>query len=109
NFPREWIDRHIAGEYLRDDPVGRAALKSITPFAWHTAIELFGQTDRARMIVRESEDFGLVDGIAFPCIDLRNRAAVASLATDRSLDIAPYLVVILHGIIQALYSRLWEI
>ena len=109
NFPPEWIERHIAKEYLRDDPVGRAAFQSTTPFDWHTAIELFGQSDRARKIVRESYEFGLVDGITFPCIDLRNRAAVASLVADRRVDIAPYLVVILQGIIPLLYSRLWEI
>lgn len=109
NFPRAWIEHHIANEYLRDDAVGRAALKSTTPFAWHTAIELYGQSDRARKIVQESYDFGLVDGIAFPCVDLRNRAAVVSIATDRRVEFAPLLVVILHGIIQVLYGRLWEI
>lgn len=109
NFPSEWHQRYVEGEYLRDDAVAKAAFSSVAPFSWHKAIERFGDSDRARQIARESCEFGLVDGVSFPHLDLNNRAAIASIVTDTKVDLAPHLVIVLQGMMPLLYERFWEI
>lgn len=109
NFPKEWQEHYVDNEYLKDDAIALAALVSTVPFTWHKAIETFGRSPRAQMIARGWRSYGLIDGVTFPLIDPRNRMAVASVATGRKVDIAPYLVVILQGVIPLVYDRFWQI
>ena len=64
NWPPEWIQKWVDGNYVFHDPVFQYALKNHEPFFWSTAYKYASKI--GKQILEESRQFGFDDGIAIP-------------------------------------------
>lgn len=64
NWPSEWIERWVDGNYVFHDPVFQHALRTGKPFLWSSTYDQASKM--GKRILEESRSFGLVDGIAIP-------------------------------------------
>ena len=64
NWPKEWIEHWVDGNYVFHDPVFQHAIRTREPFFWSSTYDQ--ATKMGKRILEESRKYGLVDGIAIP-------------------------------------------
>lgn len=80
DFPREWFERYVAGDYLRIDPVARHSRTTALPFAW-SEVPLDRDHDHDGLrVMNEAREYGLVSGFAVPIHLEGATQAIVSLA-----------------------------
>ena len=85
NWPRGWVERYLAQEYVRCDPVIRKLKRTDQPFLWSEAP--YARSDgRAHRVMNEATEFRLNDGLCVPIYTNAGHAGV-SFASDQ-IDLA---------------------
>lgn len=81
NWPRGWVERYLAQEYVRCDPVIRRLKRTDQPFLWSEAP--YSRSDaRAHRVMNEATEFQLNDGLCVPIYTNGGQAGV-SFASDQ--------------------------
>ncbi len=76
----DWMKHYMNNEYYRDDPIfnyGKTARRS---FTFEEALDNFGLNERSRLIMLESEKYGLKEGFAVPLRSSDDHLALFSIA-----------------------------
>lgn len=66
NYPQEWMARYFDQHYIEVDPVYKMMLVSQKPYTWAKARDSMPETQRAKQLRNEANEFQLRDGIAIP-------------------------------------------
>ena len=85
NWPSGWVERYLAQEYIRCDPVVRKLRRTDQPFLWSEAAYARGDA-RADRVMKEATEFQLNDGLCVPIYTNAGHAGV-SFASDH-IDLA---------------------
>jgi LuxR family transcriptional activator of conjugal transfer of Ti plasmids len=65
NYPRDWLDRYLAGNYFEIDPVVATGKRSLEPFAW-SGKHMSRHGAAVRRIAGEASEFGINSGVSIP-------------------------------------------
>jgi DNA-binding CsgD family transcriptional regulator len=84
-YPPAWIERYLAREYFKVDPVIQHLQKSTLPVLWDASAP--GWTEKAAEFWEDAQLFGLRAGLSFAVHAHPGVVGVFSLARDRSLDL----------------------
>jgi len=66
DYPQQWAEIYIRGDYGRIDPVRRACERSFTGFAWHDLSRYITLTKRDRKMLHVGSENGLSNGYTVP-------------------------------------------
>jgi len=81
NWSMEWIDRWLNKNYVLHDPIVKFAARTHRPFFWDTAYDR--GTKAGKLILNESKEFKLGDGMAIPIATEFGPLGCISLGTDK--------------------------
>lgn len=65
-WPRGWFERYLALNYFHADPVAHYVRQTGQPAVWSKALDNRVLSSKARKIMSEAGEFGLVDGLTIP-------------------------------------------
>jgi LuxR family transcriptional regulator, quorum-sensing system regulator SolR len=102
-YPPRWLERYLALDYFKEDPIVRHAESSTLPALWGD------QRFHARASAgfwEEARSFGLSAGVSFAVHEQPAATGIFSLARDRSLDLPPAELAALVGRAQIFASLL---
>ena len=83
-YPQEWVDRYLAKEYFKIDPLVRQAYTSTLPSIWD---EQQFHDGKAREFWEEAKAFGLKSGLSFAVHEQPGVVGIFSLSRDRVVDL----------------------
>lgn len=89
-FPAGWMERYLAREYVRIDPIIERIQSDLSPFQWSDAVR-FTKPQNAQLaatMLGEAGEFALNDGFAVPMLTLDGSVAAVSLGGDK-VDLPP--------------------
>lgn len=89
-WPPPWLKRYVEKNFFRDDPVVNLVRHANRAIVWSEAINYNALAPKARQVMREAADFGLVDGVTIPIFSQSGFVALFSLAGRRVSLSAPY-------------------
>jgi LuxR family quorum-sensing system transcriptional regulator CciR len=82
NYPRHWCERYFERKYDEVDPVVRRTPMLSTPFLWDHLLITEQLSARERVVIEESRDAGLKNGISVPLFGRSGRVSVLSFASS---------------------------
>jgi LuxR family transcriptional activator of conjugal transfer of Ti plasmids len=89
NYPNEWQQRYLEGNYPAIDPIVRTARVRLQPFTWEMGNPRSAKTRKIRGFYEEANDFGIRSGISIPVRTAFQHISMLTLASDKpslSLD-----------------------
>lgn len=81
NFPQEWCDRYFERNYQKIDPVVRRAPTFAGPFVWNQLVDQCHLQRSEELVLAESREAGLKQGISVPLFGPLGRVSVVSFAS----------------------------
>jgi LuxR family transcriptional activator of conjugal transfer of Ti plasmids len=87
NYPAEWQEIYLQGNYAAIDPVVTIAKRSMHPFQW-SQDENAGTSADAVRFFNQAADFGIRSGLSIPVRGGFGRTALLTLASDRPVSAA---------------------
>lgn len=82
NYPTEWQEIYLQGNYAAIDPVVTTAKRAMHPFPW-SQNENAGSSPGAVRFFNQAADFGIRSGLSIPVRGGFGRTALLTLASDR--------------------------
>ncbi len=82
-WPKGWFERYLELDYFHADPVANMVRQTGRPVIWSKALELRTLPARARRIMAEAGEFGLVDGLTIPLHSTSGARGIFSFAGTR--------------------------
>lgn len=107
-WPKEWLDRYDARDYVHVDPVIAALKETTRPVVWSATQYDQSRGSRAALLMNEARELGLGEGISVPIYSLSGFQAAVSFGAEK-LDVTPELKGALHLIAIYAHSRLREL
>ncbi|KGD99580.1 MULTISPECIES: LuxR family transcriptional regulator [Rhizobium/Agrobacterium group] len=107
-WPPAWFERYLRKNYFRDDPVVNLVRRADRAIVWSETIDNQALPPKARQVMREAADFGLVDGITIPIFTRSGFAGIFSVAGKKVSLPAPHRD-LLHIIAIRAYTRLRDL
>ncbi|WP_349956579.1 LuxR family transcriptional regulator [Rhizobium sp. ZPR3] len=93
SYPKPWVTRYLAKNYICFDPVVKIARLAQAPFEW--SFESLSSTSQEEaQIMREAAEFGIRAGVSVPVKLPYDAFGMLTLAADSAtfhLDLEPYL------------------
>ena len=88
NYPSEWQQRYLEGNYPTIDPIVKTARARLQPFTWGLGNPRSAKTRAVRGFYEEAYDFGIRSGISIPVRTAFQHISMLTLASDKpSLDL----------------------
>jgi DNA-binding CsgD family transcriptional regulator len=81
NFPQEWCDHYFERKYYEIDPVVRRAAAFSGPFVWDQLGQRCQLQSGEQLVLAESREAGLKNGISVPLFGPLGRVSVVSFAS----------------------------
>lgn len=81
NFPSHWCKRYFERKYHEFDPVVRRTPMAAKPFVWDHLLKREQLNARERLVMEESREAGLRNGISVPLFGPSGRLSVLSFAS----------------------------
>ncbi|WP_244914833.1 helix-turn-helix transcriptional regulator [Rhizobium sullae] len=107
-WPREWFERYLRNNYIHRDPVVDLVRQNDKPIIWSKAIDHRGLAPKARQIMKEAAQFGLVDGLTIPLHSTAGLDGVFSVSGPR-LDISTEENNLLRIVAASAFARLLDL
>jgi LuxR family transcriptional regulator, quorum-sensing system regulator BjaR1 len=104
-WPGEWFERYVAENYVHVDPVIYRTKTSDDAFVWSEVIDSKKLSFRARRVMNEATEFGMMDGFSVPLHTADGLQAIVTYAT-RKVDLSPEARGALHIISIYAHNRL---
>lgn len=82
NYPAQWVDRYLNGQYQLFDPVIELAASSNRPFYWGQGRFLRTLRKAQRQVFDEARAFGIASGLAIPLHGPDGAVGVFCVAAD---------------------------
>jgi LuxR family transcriptional regulator, quorum-sensing system regulator BjaR1 len=82
-WPKGWFDRYLKLDYFHADPVANLVRQTGRPVIWSKALQLRNLPAKARRIMAEAAEFGLVDGLTIPMHSTAGAKGIFSFAGTR--------------------------
>ncbi len=82
NYPAEWQDIYLHGNYAAIDPVVTIAKRAMHPFPW-SQDENSGSSPETVRFFNQAADFGIRSGLSIPVRGGFGRTALLTLSSDR--------------------------
>lgn len=82
-WPRAWFERYLKLDYFHADPVANLVRQTGQSVIWSKALDQQALPAKARRIMEEARDFGLVDGLTIPLHSIRGFGGIFSVAGRR--------------------------
>ena len=83
HWPPGWLERYLERNYFHSDPVANLVRQSDKPTVWSRFLGKQALGSKARRIMEEAGDFGLVDGITVPLHSHAGLTGLFSVAGKR--------------------------
>ena len=93
-WPEDWTKRYVEHNYVQDDPIIAKTKTSTLPFSWNE-VPNETMTPRARRIMDEAKEFGLVEGISVPIYTTHGFQAIVTIGA-KNLRLSPDEKAALH-------------
>lgn len=74
-FPQDWVDRYVAKDYFKIDPIIAASMTMREPFHWFDVGSLVKLTPEQQDYLADLRAHGMVDGLAVPVFSSVGTAA----------------------------------
>lgn len=87
-WPREWYARYTRANHYKHDPCVRQCFATIEPFAWSELPQGFLENPKAKLVMNEATDCGLMEGLCVPLHDVYGFQAVVTMAGEK-IEIPP--------------------
>jgi LuxR family transcriptional regulator, quorum-sensing system regulator SolR len=81
-FPRQWLDRYLAGSYFKIDPLVKHTQSSSLPAIWQDQVF---HDRKSEEFWEEAKSFGLNTGLSLSMRDHPGMTGIFSLARDRPI------------------------
>jgi DNA-binding CsgD family transcriptional regulator len=81
NYPANWCERYFERKYYEIDPVVRRAPTLLRPFLWRQLADQCHLHTREQLVLNESSEAGLKQGISVPLFGPLGRVSVVSFAS----------------------------
>lgn len=94
HWPPAWCRRYLKCNYIHTDPIVRILLGSGRPVRWSEALKGRAIPARAKRVMDEAKEFGLVDGLTIPLYTKSGIAGVFSLG-GKDLRLSPSQITVL--------------
>jgi LuxR family quorum sensing-dependent transcriptional regulator len=101
-WPLGWADHYVSSRFYRDDPIAQFVRKTVDPFEWSDVPAKLQIAPRAKIVMRDAEDFGLRRGFCVPVFQNGGATAGVTMA-GCDLDFDPRAKRAIHLI--ALYAH----
>ncbi|PIO97609.1 autoinducer-binding protein [Pleomorphomonas carboxyditropha] len=85
NYPEEWQERYLDGNYPAIDPIVKIARSRMRPFNWVTGNPRSAENQEIRNFYEEANDFGIRSGISIPVRTAFQYVSMLTLASDKSM------------------------
>lgn len=66
DYPKQWVDLLIGGDYYVHDPVLVAVEKSVAPFSWDDLPKMVNMTKQHLLYMKSAQEQGLCNGYTVP-------------------------------------------
>ncbi len=83
NWPRAWIERYLAEQYLLVDPIPRWARNSGRAVSWRELFGILPERDPGRDAIAAAAQFGFTEGFVMPMRSGDNSLGLVSFGGDR--------------------------
>lgn len=83
DWPMDWLERYVAGNYVDHDPVVGRMKELQAPFQWREASKEIRIDRGAKAVMGEASEFKLRDWLAFPLITLDGQIMMVSLGGEK--------------------------
>jgi DNA-binding CsgD family transcriptional regulator len=104
-YPKEWLQRYLARDYFKIDPLVQYVQNTSLPAIWDADMFHCGKSEE---FWEEARSFGLAAGISFSVRDQPGVMGIFSLARDQALDMDEVELAALVGRAQLFASVLQE-
>ncbi len=82
-WPKAWFERYLKLDYFHADPVANLVRQTGQSVIWSKALDQRALPAKARRIMEEARDFGLVDGLTIPLHSTMGYGGIFSVAGAR--------------------------
>ncbi len=82
-WPAEWFERYVLKQYVHVDPVIYHAKTSDEVFVWSEALDKRLLSPRARKLMNEASDFGMMDGVSVPLHLIGGLQAIVTFGAEK--------------------------
>ncbi|MBB3659719.1 DNA-binding CsgD family transcriptional regulator [Rhizobium sp. BK650] len=107
-WPEGWFERYLKLNYFNADPVAILVRQTGRSVIWSKALDRRTLPTKARRIMNEARDFGLVDGLTIPLHSTTGDGGIFSVAGRRNA-LTGQEVKLLQMVAASAYSRLHEL
>jgi LuxR family transcriptional activator of conjugal transfer of Ti plasmids len=83
NYPPEWQNRYIDGNYAAIDPIVKSARAQWRPFTWGIGNPRLAETREIRRFYEEANSFGIRSGLTVPVRTAFQHMSMLTLASDK--------------------------
>jgi LuxR family transcriptional regulator, quorum-sensing system regulator BjaR1 len=95
SWPKEWYSRYTRANYYSSDPCVRHCFSTVEPFTWSELPGPLLEGRRAKLIMGDAADCGLVEGMCVPLHDVYGFQAVVTMAGDK-IEVPPNARKLVH-------------
>lgn len=88
DWPREWLERYVAMNYVDHDPLVKWMKRYSTPVRWSEAAQKLGKAPEARRVFGDAGSYDLNDGLGFTLYSLEGHVVMVSFG-GAAVDIEP--------------------
>jgi LuxR family transcriptional regulator, quorum-sensing system regulator BjaR1 len=107
-WPKAWFERYLKLDYFHADPVANLVRQTGKSVIWSKALDQRVLPAKARKIMEEARDFGLVDGLTIPLHSTTSFGGIFSVAGARK-SMTPQETKLLELVAERAYDRLNEL
>jgi LuxR family transcriptional regulator, quorum-sensing system regulator BjaR1 len=107
-WPKEWLDRYDARDYVHVDPVISALKETTCPVVWNETHYDKGRDSRPALMMNEAREIGLGEGVSIPIYSPSGFQAAVSFGA-RKLEIDSEIKGALHLVAIYAHARLREL
>lgn len=107
-IPMAWLERYFERRYYEIDPVFEVVRRRVTPFSWNEVAYRRDLSHAQKAMLAESDEAGMVDGVAIPIRGAGAPPSCCSLVPGRG-GVDPLSYHLAHSLAVFTHAQAWRL